>query len=67
MLIHDGFCYTKDRQSLSTCNWKCSLFTRYKCKARAVTKRQDGIDIVKITNHAHYHARNEHTIRFAKP
>jgi FLYWCH zinc finger domain len=59
-LVHDGFSYTKDRQSKTSSNWKCSLFTRFKCKARAVTKNIDGEDFVKITNATHYHDRNEH-------
>uniref|UniRef100_A0A182NKW8 BEN domain-containing protein n=1 Tax=Anopheles dirus TaxID=7168 RepID=A0A182NKW8_9DIPT len=40
-LLYDGHAYTRDRQSVKTCNWKCSLFTRYRCRARAVTKDID--------------------------
>nr|XP_029723729.1 modifier of mdg4-like isoform X38 [Aedes albopictus] len=65
-LIHNGHAYTKDRQSAKTCNWKCSLFTRYKCKARAVTRDINGVVYVKVTNTLHYHPVEQYKINYRK-
>uniref|UniRef100_A0A182F8L4 FLYWCH-type domain-containing protein n=1 Tax=Anopheles albimanus TaxID=7167 RepID=A0A182F8L4_ANOAL len=59
-LLHDGHAYTRDRQSVKTCNWKCSLFTRYRCRARAVTKDIEGLIHMKVTNADHYHPKFEY-------
>ncbi|XP_052864896.1 modifier of mdg4-like isoform X29 [Anopheles cruzii] len=61
-LLYDGHAFTRDRQSVKTCNWKCSLFTRYRCRARAVTKDIAGIIHMKVTNIAHYHPREEYKL-----
>uniref|UniRef100_A0A182JNK7 FLYWCH-type domain-containing protein n=1 Tax=Anopheles christyi TaxID=43041 RepID=A0A182JNK7_9DIPT len=65
-LLHDGHAYTRDRQSAKTCNWKCSLFTRYRCRARAVTKEIGGIIHMKVTNTSHYHPKEEYKIKIKK-
>ncbi|KAL1402696.1 hypothetical protein pipiens_005956 [Culex pipiens pipiens] len=65
-LLYGGHAYTKDRQSAKTCNWKCSLFTRYKCKARAVTREINGIVYVKATNTMHYHPAEQYKISFRR-
>uniref|UniRef100_A0A182QAN2 FLYWCH-type domain-containing protein n=1 Tax=Anopheles farauti TaxID=69004 RepID=A0A182QAN2_9DIPT len=65
-LLYDGHAYTRDRQSVKTCNWKCSLFTRYRCRARAVTKDIDGMVHMKVTNTAHYHPREEYKMKIKK-
>lgn len=65
-LLHGGHAYTKDRQSSRTCNWKCSLFTRYKCKARAVTREINGIVYVKVTNTLHFHPAEQYKISFRR-
>ncbi|XP_052890765.1 modifier of mdg4-like isoform X39 [Anopheles moucheti] len=65
-LLHDGHAYTRDRQSAKTCNWKCSLFTRYRCRARAVTKDIDGHIHMKVTNTAHYHPKEEYKLKIKK-
>ncbi|EJY57541.1 AAEL017288-PA [Aedes aegypti] len=65
-LIHNGHAYTKDRQSAKTCNWKCSLFTRYKCKARAVTRDINGVVYVKVTNTLHYHPVEQYKINYRR-
>ncbi|XP_058057592.1 modifier of mdg4-like isoform X18 [Anopheles bellator] len=61
-LLYDGHAFTRDRQSVKTCNWKCSLFTRYRCRARAVTKDIAGVIHMKVTNIAHYHPREEYKL-----
>uniref|UniRef100_A0A182Y4F6 FLYWCH-type domain-containing protein n=1 Tax=Anopheles stephensi TaxID=30069 RepID=A0A182Y4F6_ANOST len=65
-LLHDGHAYTRDRQSAKTCNWKCSLFTRYRCRARAVTKDIGGFVHMKVTNTAHFHPKEEYKLRIKK-
>lgn len=55
MLIHEGHTYVKDRQFLETTNWRCSLFKKLKCRARAVTKDINGLELVKFTNPTHSH------------
>lgn len=56
-LILDGFSYTKDRQSKKTSNWKCAVFSKYRCKARAVSKLMGGMEMVKLKCAVHYHDR----------
>ncbi|XP_062556512.1 modifier of mdg4-like isoform X31 [Armigeres subalbatus] len=65
-LLYNGHAYTKDRQSAKTCNWKCSLFTRYKCKARAVTREINGIVYVKVTNTLHYHPMEQYKVSYRR-
>uniref|UniRef100_A0A4Y0APU6 BTB domain-containing protein n=1 Tax=Anopheles funestus TaxID=62324 RepID=A0A4Y0APU6_ANOFN len=65
-LLHDGHAYTRDRQSAKTCNWKCSLFTRYRCRARAITKEIGGLIHMKVTNTAHYHPKEEYKLKIKK-
>lgn len=59
MLIHEGHTYVKDRQFLETTNWRCSLFKKLKCRARAVTKDVNGLELVKFTNPTHSHGDRE--------
>lgn len=59
MLIHEGHTYVKDRQFLETTNWRCSLFKKLKCRARAVTKDINGVGLVKFTNPLHSHGDRE--------
>uniref|UniRef100_A0A182HJU4 BEN domain-containing protein n=1 Tax=Anopheles arabiensis TaxID=7173 RepID=A0A182HJU4_ANOAR len=65
-LLYDGHAYTRDRQSAKTCNWKCSLFTRYRCRARAVTKDIGGFVHMKVTNTSHYHPKEEYKMKLKK-
>nr|XP_029723698.1 modifier of mdg4-like isoform X10 [Aedes albopictus] len=57
MLLYDGFAYIKDRDARNSCNWKCSLAGKRKCRARAVTKTALGRQMMKITNPNHNHDR----------
>nr|XP_029723248.1 FLYWCH-type zinc finger-containing protein 1-like [Aedes albopictus] len=58
MLLYNGYAYIKDRQAQKSCNWKCSLFGKLKCRARAVTKEVNGRQMMKITKPLHNHTRN---------
>ncbi|XP_040156897.1 uncharacterized protein LOC120896665 [Anopheles arabiensis] len=37
-LIYDRYEYIKDREFPLSTNWRCALFKRYNCRARAITK-----------------------------
>ncbi|XP_062698335.1 uncharacterized protein LOC134284083 [Aedes albopictus] len=58
MLLYNGYAYIKDRQAQKSCNWKCSLFGKLKCRARAVTKEVNGRQMMKITKPLHNHTRD---------
>lgn len=55
VLVNGGNTYVKDRKFLETINWRCSLFKKLKCRARAVTKFVNGVELVKFTNVYHTH------------
>jgi FLYWCH zinc finger domain len=55
MLIHNGFTYTLEREAKDSHFWKCSLFRRLMCKARAITKNFDGQELVRLTHRLHTH------------
>lgn len=55
MLLHNGYTFVKDRQFIDSINWRCSLFKRLKCRARAVTKLIDGQEKIKFTFPYHTH------------
>uniref|UniRef100_A0A1B0GHA3 FLYWCH-type domain-containing protein n=1 Tax=Lutzomyia longipalpis TaxID=7200 RepID=A0A1B0GHA3_LUTLO len=54
-LVIDGYQFVKDRLSHDSINWRCSHFQKHKCKARAVSKIFNGVEMVKITNSIHTH------------
>ncbi|KXJ73923.1 hypothetical protein RP20_CCG014750 [Aedes albopictus] len=62
MLMYNGYGFIKDRQTAKTCNWKCSLFRRMKCRGRAITKIADGKHMMRITHEKHTHSRDEYRI-----
>lgn len=66
MLICEGFAFIKDRSSTQRSNWKCSLFKRLKCKARAITQELDGIEYYRLTHSIHTHSREDHRINNLK-
>lgn len=55
MLLFNGFSYVKDRSFNETINWRCSLFRKLQCRARAITKRIDGVEMVKASFNVHSH------------
>uniref|UniRef100_A0A4Y0APP4 BTB domain-containing protein n=1 Tax=Anopheles funestus TaxID=62324 RepID=A0A4Y0APP4_ANOFN len=54
-LIYDRYEYIKDRDFLMSTNWRCALFRRHNCRARAVTKIRNGKTHVRLTNQGHNH------------
>lgn len=58
-LIFRGQMYVKDREFLETVNWRCALFRRLKCRARAITRQVNGRSMVKATNPQHTHDDDE--------
>ncbi|XP_053697281.1 modifier of mdg4-like isoform X14 [Sabethes cyaneus] len=59
-LIYNGFEYVKDRDFTDSTNWRCSLFKRRKCRARAITKEINGVTYVRLTNDSHCHEVREY-------
>uniref|UniRef100_A0A182J4G6 FLYWCH-type domain-containing protein n=1 Tax=Anopheles atroparvus TaxID=41427 RepID=A0A182J4G6_ANOAO len=57
-LIYRDFEYIKDRDFPGSTNWRCSLFKRLNCRARAITKMINGKTYVRPTNHQHNHTAN---------
>lgn len=55
VLLYRGNTFVKDRQFLETINWRCALFKKLKCRARAVTKTVHGVQLVKFTHYFHTH------------
>uniref|UniRef100_A0A8W7PB48 FLYWCH-type domain-containing protein n=1 Tax=Anopheles coluzzii TaxID=1518534 RepID=A0A8W7PB48_ANOCL len=41
-LIYDRYEYIKDREFPLSTNWRCALFKRFNCRARAITKVKNG-------------------------
>lgn len=54
-LIYEGHTFVKDRSYNETINWRCSLFKKERCRARAVTKNIHGCEMMKMTNPTHSH------------
>ncbi|XP_049532481.1 modifier of mdg4-like isoform X18 [Anopheles darlingi] len=54
-LIYQGFQYVKDRDFPDSTNWRCALFKRHKCRARAITKYVNGVVCVRPSNFKHNH------------
>uniref|UniRef100_A0A182JNK5 FLYWCH-type domain-containing protein n=1 Tax=Anopheles christyi TaxID=43041 RepID=A0A182JNK5_9DIPT len=59
-LIYDRYEYIKDREFPLSTNWRCALFKRYNCRARAITKVKNGKTFVRLTNHGHNHTDKEY-------
>ncbi|XP_058451164.1 modifier of mdg4-like isoform X22 [Malaya genurostris] len=59
-LMYNGYEYVKDRDFTDSTNWRCSLFKRRKCRARAITKDIRGITYVRLTNGSHCHEVREY-------
>lgn len=55
-LIYDRYEYIKDREFPLSTNWRCALFKRFNCRARAITKVKNGKTFVRLTNHGHNHS-----------
>jgi hypothetical protein len=62
MLVHNKFAYTQERETSDSTFWKCSLFRRFKCKARAITKMLQNEEYVRISNRVHTHPPDEYKI-----
>lgn len=58
-LIFRGHSYVKDRAFQETTNWRCALFRKHKCRARAITRRIHGQAMVKASNSYHTHGADD--------
>ncbi|XP_055304423.1 modifier of mdg4-like isoform X25 [Sitodiplosis mosellana] len=54
-LIVNGAKFVRDRKTNETTNWRCANFIRFKCKARAITRTINGIEMVKVSKPLHTH------------
>uniref|UniRef100_A0A182PMY7 FLYWCH-type domain-containing protein n=1 Tax=Anopheles epiroticus TaxID=199890 RepID=A0A182PMY7_9DIPT len=52
-LIYQGYEYIKDREFMLSINWRCALFKRYNCRARAITKMKNGKTYFGVTRRGH--------------
>lgn len=59
-LIHNGYEYVKDRTFNASTNWRCCLFRRNACRARAITKNINGVERLKLTYAEHSHRTKVH-------
>lgn len=54
-LCHNGYEYVKDRTFNTSTNWRCCLFRKLSCRARAITRTINGIRKVKLSQELHTH------------
>ncbi|XP_058130361.1 modifier of mdg4-like isoform X10 [Anopheles ziemanni] len=59
-LIYHNFEYIKDRDFPESTNWRCALFKRYHCRARAITRVINDKTFVRPTNHVHCHSSKDY-------
>jgi len=58
MLIHEGFTYIFERNGQDSKRiWRCSDYTRTKCKGRCHTRKNNTVSFVSEHNHALSHAK----------
>lgn len=50
----DGYIFTKVLHYSNSVNWRCSLYKKYKCKARGVTE-SDKPGLIRLTQKLHTH------------
>jgi hypothetical protein len=55
VLVYRGFSYIRNGEFLGSVNWRCSSYRTKKCKAKAVTKKINGLEYVKPTYEEHNH------------
>uniref|UniRef100_A0A182Y4F8 FLYWCH-type domain-containing protein n=1 Tax=Anopheles stephensi TaxID=30069 RepID=A0A182Y4F8_ANOST len=55
LLVHGGYSFTRNGEFSDTINWRCSMYRKRKCKAKAITVKTDGQDSVKLTHAIHNH------------
>lgn len=54
-LVHDGFKFIRYGRNENTRYWRCKLSFKYQCKARLLTRRMNGCEMLKIQNDQHDH------------
>lgn len=54
-LIHDGHGFSVQYGRGGRTYWKCSVYKRFKCQARVITKKINGWDAASITCGVHSH------------
>lgn len=54
-LIHDGHKFIRYGRNENTRYWRCRQSFKYQCKARLLTRRMNGCEMLKIQNDQHDH------------
>jgi hypothetical protein len=55
----DGFIFTKVLHYSNSINWRCSLYKKYRCKARGVTEN-DKPGLIRLTQKRHTHEKEDY-------
>lgn len=55
MLLYRGHRYVREKQKGDISNWKCSMHSKYHCKARAVSRKRNGREMMRLTHEEHTH------------
>lgn len=56
-LIYAGNRFIKDKSFKNSTNWRCGFISngRFQCKARAITKVFNNIEMIRLSNNHHSH------------
>lgn len=61
----DGYIFTKVLQYNNSINWRCSLYKKFRCRARAITEL-DKVGWVRITQKEHTHSISDYVGKSSK-
>jgi FLYWCH zinc finger domain len=53
MLVYDGYKYVTNRQSAAHVFWRCSRYSKFKCRATMITGKQQTLIRYKQRQHTH--------------
>lgn len=53
LLIIEGYEYVLHRQLPNSTNWRCIGTSKYSCRARAISRWINGVEIVRLSNGVH--------------
>uniref|UniRef100_A0A182SMH1 FLYWCH-type domain-containing protein n=1 Tax=Anopheles maculatus TaxID=74869 RepID=A0A182SMH1_9DIPT len=55
LLLHAGYSFIRNGEFADTINWRCSMHRKRKCKAKAITIKNEEQEFVKLTHSTHNH------------
>ena len=65
MLVHDGYKYVTNRESLKNIFWRCNRYVKFGCKAGAVTSKHEESALPIRLTHEHSHPKEDATLNYA--